>query len=66
MEYEDYAVKLREGDIFMPYIPAQDALFTSIEHFVECIEVNKPSISDPKQAIRMLKILEQAELVMNT
>lgn len=66
VEYEDYAVKLREGDIFMPYIPPQDALFTSIEHFVECIETNKLSTSDPQQAIRILKILEQAELVMNT
>lgn len=66
VEYQDYAVKLRDGDILLPYIPAQDALFNSIEHFAMCIETNKPSMSGPQQAIRMLKILEEAELTMNT
>ena len=65
VEYSDYAVKLREGDILMPYIPEQDALFNSIEHFTRCIKANKPSISGPEQSIRMLKILEEAELTMN-
>jgi len=66
VEYEDYAVKLRDGDIWLPYIPAQDALFNSIDHFAACIDANKPSMSGPEQAIRMLKILEEAELTMNT
>lgn len=66
VEYEDYAVKMRVGDIWIPYIPEQDALFNSISHFAACIESGKPSASGPEQAIRVLKILERAEQTMNT
>jgi predicted dehydrogenase len=66
IEYEDYAVKTRVGDIWIPYIPEQDALFNSISHFAACIESGKPSASGPEQAIRVLKILELAEQTMNT
>lgn len=66
IEYEDYAVKTRVGDIWIPYIPEQDALFNSIDHFASCIELNQQSQSGPEQAIRVLKILETAEATMNT
>lgn len=65
VEYEDYAVKTRVGDILIPYIPEQDALFNSIDHFAACIESCKPSASGPDQAIRVLKILELADQTMN-
>lgn len=65
VEYEDYAVKTRVGDIWIPYIPEQDALFNSIDHFATAIESGKPSASGPEQAIRVLKILEQADQTMN-
>ncbi|MGI1999998.1 Gfo/Idh/MocA family protein [Shewanella frigidimarina] len=64
VEYEDYAVKTREGDVWMPYIPQEDALFNSINHFLSCILSSKPSISGPLQAIRLLKILEKADVSM--
>ena len=66
VEYADYAVKVRVGDICMPYIQEQDALFNSINHFSTCIESCKPSDSGSAQAIRVLKILEQANSTMNT
>lgn len=65
VEYEDYAVKMRVGDIWIPYIPEQDALFSSIDHFVACVESGKSSESGPEQAIRVMKILEQADQTMN-
>lgn len=65
IEYEDYAVKVRMGDILIPYIPEQDALFNSIEHFRKSIESKTESSSGPEQAIRVLRILEQAENTMN-
>lgn len=65
VEYEDYAVKMRVGDIWIPYIPEQDALFNSIDHFVSCVESGDASLSGPEQAIRVLKILELANNVMN-
>ncbi len=65
IEYADYAVKTRVGDILIPYIPEQDALFNSINHFAVCIESGKPSESGPEQAIRVLKILQRADQTMN-
>lgn len=64
-EYDDYAVKSREGDIQIPYIKREDALFNSIEHFRKSIVSGKQSISNPNQAIRLLNILEIADENMN-
>lgn len=66
IEYEDYAVKVRMGDILIPYIAEQDALFNSIEHFRKSVESNTASSSGPEQAIRVLRILELAENTMNS
>jgi predicted dehydrogenase len=66
VEYADYAVKMRVGDIWIPYIPEQDALFNSLDHFASCVGSGTPSGSGPEQAIRVLKILEQASRTMNT
>ena len=66
VEYEDYAVRTRVGDILIPYIPEQDALYNSISHFAESIGTKKQSNSGPEQAIRVLKILEHAEATMNS
>lgn len=65
IEYADYSVKTRVGDILIPYIPEQDALFNSIDHFAACVANGEPSLSGPEQAIRVLKILEQADQTMN-
>ncbi len=65
VEYEDYAVKTRVGDIWIPYIPEQDALYNSLDHFAQCIKSNRQSDSGPEQAIRVLKILEHADNTMN-
>lgn len=66
VEYEDYAVKTRVGDIWIPYIAERDALFSSIDHFATCIELNQQSQSGPEQAIRVLRILEHAEATINS
>jgi len=66
IEYHDYAVETRVGDIFIPYLPPKDALYSSIDHFAQCVRTGTASLSGPEQGIRMLKILEQAEERMNS
>lgn len=61
MEYADYVVKSRVGDGIIPTLEHGDALFNSLEHFRDCIENDHESITDPNSAIRMLKILEEAD-----
>ncbi|MFX4212083.1 Gfo/Idh/MocA family protein [Aliarcobacter butzleri] len=65
VEYDDYVVKTRDGDVWIPYIKQEDALYNSINHFRECILEKKQSISNPTQAIRLQKILEIADERMN-
>lgn len=65
IEYEDYSVKIREGDVWIPFLPQEDALYNSINHFAGCIKNNQPSVSGPEQAIRLLEILEKADVRMN-
>lgn len=63
-EYEDYAVRVREGDIYIPLLPNEDALFNSLDHFRQCVINQSESISGPEQAIRLQKILEEADRQM--
>lgn len=65
VEYDDYVVKTRDGDVWIPYVKQEEALYNSINHFRECVVTNKQSISNPNQAIRLLKILELADEKMN-
>lgn len=36
------------GDILVPYIPHEDALRNSVEHFADCVENGRPSLSGPE------------------
>jgi predicted dehydrogenase len=65
IEYEDYAVKTRTGDVWIPFIPEQDALFNSVDHFVSCVDTGAQSISGPDAAIHVIKVLETADERMN-
>ena len=64
MEYPEYAVETREGDLHVPYIKQEDALYNSLEHFRNCLISGLPSISGANQAIRLQKILETADKKM--
>lgn len=66
IEYKEYAVKIRIGDVLIPNIPDEDSLINSIEHFADCVDENKQSISDPDQAIRIIRILEKADQVLES
>lgn len=65
IEYKDYVVKARDGDIWIPYIKQEDALYNSINHFLNSVRTSTQSISGPNQAIRLQKILEEADRKMN-
>jgi predicted dehydrogenase len=65
IEYLDYAAKAREGDALIPNIPYEDALLNSVEHFVNVIEKGITQLAGVDQAIRIIKALETAELILN-
>lgn len=61
IEYNDYVVKTRVGDAIIPKLKQEDALYNSLEHFRCCIVKNEQSMTGPLSAIRMLKILTEAD-----
>jgi len=65
IEYEDYAVRTRTGDVWIPFIQEQDALYNSVDHFICCIENGEPSQSGPDAAIHVIRVLETADGKMN-
>ncbi len=65
IEYDDYVVKTREGDIWIPFIDQEDALYNSIESLRLSIINDLEPKTGPDQAIRIQNILEEADSVMN-
>ena len=59
-EYGEHEAKVRTGDLYVPYIEPEDAMQNGLKHFAECIAQNRESISGPRQALRVLQILEKA------
>jgi predicted dehydrogenase len=59
--YGEYEYKTRVGDIYIPHIENEDSLQNSLEHFAECINEGKQSLSGPEQSLRVMKVLERAQ-----
>lgn len=60
-EYGAYEFKARSGDITIPYIPQEDALRNSIEHFAACIREGRESLANGEQGIKVIRILDRAK-----
>lgn len=60
-EYGAYEFKARVGDIMIPYIPQEDALRNSIEHFADCVENHHESESNGDHGIKIIRILDEAK-----
>lgn len=60
-EYGKYEYQTRVGDIFIPHIENEDSLQNSLEHFSQCVETGRASLSGPEQSLRVMKILEMAQ-----
>lgn len=60
-EYGLYEFKARTGDITIPYIPQEDALRNSIEHFAACVRDGHESIANGDHGIKIIRILDEAK-----
>ncbi len=63
-EYGVYEARVRMGDLILPHIETEDILLNSIEHFIDCTEEGKESITGYEQARRVISILEQADNIL--
>ena len=65
IEYDQYVVKSRNGDALIPQIGNGDALYNSLEHFRECVDEKKESMTNADAAIRVIHVLEQADISLH-
>jgi predicted dehydrogenase len=50
----------RAGDIWVPHLPAKEALLTEAEHFISCIRSGASPISNGLTGVHVVEILEAA------
>ncbi len=58
--YGEY-LSLRSGDILIPKIDSIEPLELECKHFVECIREGKKPLSDGKEGLKVLKVLQAAQ-----
>jgi predicted dehydrogenase len=59
VSYED-SITLRQGDIRMPFIKGGEPLRTECLHFLDCVKNNKTPLSDGRDGLRVVKVLDAA------
>lgn len=64
-EYGRYEAKVRMGDVIIPYIPMEDSLRNSIEHFADCVATGQKSVTGYEQAARVISVLERADALLS-
>ena len=64
LDYNTYGeyLSLRFGDILIPKLEANEPLKVECQHFLECVKERKNPRSDGKDGLRVLKVLEAAQL----
>jgi predicted dehydrogenase len=62
-DYDSFAeyVGLRFGDIHMPYIKASEPLRLECSHFLECVKTRRQPVSDGRDGLRVVKVLDAAQ-----
>jgi predicted dehydrogenase len=58
----DLLVSYRSGDMWSPKIEATEALRTELTYFIECIEKQERPFNDGSAGLRVVRMLEAAEL----
>jgi predicted dehydrogenase len=63
-EYGSYGeyLTLRDGDILIPRIDMKEPLRLECEHFIECVRERKTPITDAVSGVRVVRVLEAAQL----
>lgn len=64
-ELGEYHYKVREGDVVLPYVDQREPLKVQVEHFLKSIESREPPLTGPNEGIRVVEILEAAEMSLS-
>jgi predicted dehydrogenase len=64
--YENYAeyISLRFGDVTIPYLKLNEPLRNESAHFIDCVKTRKTPLTDGKEGLKVVKLLESAQKSM--
>jgi predicted dehydrogenase len=55
------SISVRHGDVQIPYIKMVEPLRAECQHFIECVEKGTTPLTDGRDGLRVLKVLEAAQ-----
>ena len=60
--YADFQVSYRYGDMFCPRIVEFEPLKAELKNFVDCVIENKPPITDGRNGLDVVRVIEAANV----
>jgi len=69
MSFDDpltHTIRMRSGDIVLPFIPNEEPLKREAKHFIQCIVEGKEPLAGPQHARKIVALLEAGELSMKS
>lgn len=60
-EYAAFVAAVRDGDILIPHLPAQEPLREQVLHFIDCITSGRTPVADGTAGLAVVRVLEQAQ-----
>jgi predicted dehydrogenase len=64
--FGEFQLSYRYGDIMIPHIPGTEPLRLECEHFLDCIQNGRTPLSDGRQGVDVIRILETAQAALKT
>jgi predicted dehydrogenase len=62
--FGEFQLSYRYGDILIPHVPAIEPLRAECEHFLECIRHGRRPLSDARQGLTVVQVLETAQAAL--
>ena len=65
VSFGEFQIALHSGDIYIPGIINKEPLKEELNHFISCIKHNKNPITDGKNGLKVVRLLEKAQESLN-
>lgn len=62
--FGEFQLSYRYGDILIPHVPGTEPLRMECEHFLDCIQHGRRPLSDARQGLTVVQVLETAQAAL--
>ncbi len=64
--FGEFQLSYRYGDIHIPHVAGTEPLRVQCEHFLDCIQHGKTPVSDARQGLAVVRVLETAQAALKS